>query len=327
MLEGVVLRNSYLVYICFMIRKLPVLLLIILFSSKLIAQPFADIVSYSYQTFSSSYKDSTKWKNKTDDHFLNFFLPKVFKNGNTFLVRLNSEMLSSTITPDSSYTSQVASVCLPIGMKFVSKNKKWETVVLAVPKIASDFKDKIDEYDIQYGGIFLEHFVPNDHLKIKAGLYYNREAFGNFFVPLVGVDWRVNSRVSMYGILPTNYKVEFNIVKDKLYTGLNLKYFTRSFRLSEKNRYDYVRYNEGQVKLFVDYFVVPKVLVFAEVGYSIGDNPIQHKYNTDDDKNENVVWANPVYAPLKNYPLISFGVAYRVRMDLEKKTEQAEEKK
>jgi hypothetical protein len=54
----------------------------------------------------------------------------------------------------------------------------------------------------------------------------------------------------MYGILPTSYKVEFNILKNKLYTGLNLKYFTRSFRLSKNNNYDYVRYDEAQVKLF-----------------------------------------------------------------------------
>jgi hypothetical protein len=34
-------------------------------------------------------------------------------------------------------------------MKFVTKNKKWETIVIAVPKIASDFRDAIDGYDFQ----------------------------------------------------------------------------------------------------------------------------------------------------------------------------------
>ena len=94
---------------------------------------------------------------------------------------------------------------MPIGMKLVSKNKKWETVLLVIPKIASDFRDAIDANDYQYGGVFLEHFVPNEKLKIKAGIYYNREAFGNLFVPLVGVDWKVNDRINLYGILPTNF--------------------------------------------------------------------------------------------------------------------------
>ena len=55
----------------------------ILVTSIAIAQPYADILNFNYQTFSSNYQDSTQWKNKTDDYFLNFFLPKNLKNGNT----------------------------------------------------------------------------------------------------------------------------------------------------------------------------------------------------------------------------------------------------
>ncbi|MBA3705981.1 MAG: hypothetical protein H0W84_08815 [Bacteroidetes bacterium] len=289
-------------------------IVVVLLSGKIIAQPFVDIVSYNYQTFSSTYKDSSNWKNKTDNHFLNFFLPKEFKNGNTLLVRLNSEMISSTITSDSSYTSKLSSVSLPVGFQFVSKNKKWKTVLIVIPKIGSDFKDAVNSYDYQYGGIFLENYIPNDKVKIKAGLYYNREAFGNFFVPLVSIDWRASDRINFYGILPTNYKVEFNIIKNKLYAGLNFKSLTRSFRLSQKNNYDYVRYDEMQLKLFVDCFVYKKFLVFGEVGYTIGKNPLQYTYNTKDES-----FRNPVYTPLKNYPIFNVGIAYRIRLDLEKK--------
>ncbi len=300
--------------------KVKILILIIFISTKTVAQPFVDILNFSYQTFSANYADSTQWKNKTDDYFLNFFLPKNFKNGHTLLIRVNAELLNSTISPDSSYSNRLSSISMPIGMKFLYGNKKWETVVLVIPKVASDFKDKIDAYDYQYGGVFMQHYVPNDKLKIKAGLYYNREAFGNLFVPWVGVDWKINKRMSIYGLLPVNYKVEFNLMKNKLYTGLNLKAFTRSFRLSEKNNHDYVRYDELQVKLFVDYFVAPKVLLFAELGYSLSRSPWLHKYGTNDNKVPN--YTNPLYAPIKNYPIISVGFAYRVRFDLEKKEEQ-----
>ncbi len=288
--------------------------LFILFVNQSFSQPFADVVSFNYQTFSSDYKDTSGWKNKTDNYFLNFFLPKEFKNGNIFLIRLNSEMISSTISADSAYTSILSSISLPLGFQFVSKNKKWKTAVIAVPKIASDFKDAIDAYDIQYGGIFLETFVPNEKLKIKAGLYYNRDAFGDFFVPLVGIDWRASDRINLYGILPTNYKIEFKIIKNKLYTGLNFKSLTRSFRLSKTQGYDYVRYDEMQVKLFVDCFVYKKILVFAELGYTLGKNPWQYKYNTKDE-----TFVNPVYTPLKSYPIFNIGIAYRVRLDFEKK--------
>jgi hypothetical protein len=275
------------------------------------AQPFADIGSFNVQTFSGNYKDSLARKNRTDDYFLNFFLPKVFKNENALLIRLNAESLVSTIGGDSSYTRRISSVSLPIGFKFVSKSKKWETIIIGVPKIASDFRQELSFHDYQLGGIFLEHFVPRPGLKIKAGLYYNREAFGNFFVPLVSVDWKVNERWYFYGILPTNYRIEYNAAREKFYTGLNFKSLTRSFRLSGLDRHDYVRYDEIQLKLFADWFVVPKVLLFAEVGYTLGKNPWQYTYNT---KTETSV--NPVFTPMKSYPIFNFGIAYRIRTDL-----------
>ena len=114
--------------------------------------------------------------------------------------------------------------------------------------------------------------------------------------------------------------MEFNIIENRLYTGLGFKSFTRSFRLSPKDKYDYVRYDEMQVKLFVDCFVAPKILVFGEVGYSIGKNPWQYAYNTKD-----VTYVNPVFTPLKSYPVFNIGIAYRVRLDLEKKEEPAKE--
>ena len=293
--------------------------LLILFSfvvfivAEVKAQPFVDIWGFNYQTFSSTYLDNPHWKNKTDNYCLNLLLPKEFKNGNTLLVRLNSEMINSTISSDTSYSSQLASISIPIGLKVVAKNKKWETIVLVVPKIASNFNDKINSHDAQYGGIFLQHFVPTNRLKIKAGLYYNHEAFGDFYVPLIGVDWKVSKRIYMYGILPTNYKVEFNILKNKLYTGLNLKYLTRSFRLSKTNNYDYVRYDESQMKIFVDYFVVPKILLFGEIGYTTGKNPLQYTYRTSMEST-----VNPIYTAVKMYPIVNIGITYRIRFDFEK---------
>ncbi|MDF2437315.1 MAG: hypothetical protein K0Q95_1691 [Bacteroidota bacterium] len=293
-------------------KTLSVVCFIFLLADNSLSQPFADILSANYQTFSSIYTDSAAGqKNHTDDYFLNFFLPKVFKNGNTLLIRLNSETMSSTISPDSSYSSRLSSVSLPIGMKLVSKNKKWETIIIAVPKLASDFKDKTDAHDFQMGGIFLEQFVKNERVKFKLGLYYNREAFGNFFMPLVGLDWKINERMNLYGIIPSNYRFEINIIKNKLYSGLCYKAATRSFSMSAKANYDYVRYDEQQVKLFLECFVYKKILVFADAGYSIGKNPLAYNLGTT-----NIDYSQPVYTPLKSYPVFNFGVAYRIRMDL-----------
>ncbi len=314
------------------------------------AQPFVDVVNFSFQTFNADYLIDNnhyhytalppKWRNHTDNFFLNLFLPKEFKNGNTLLIRVNSEMINSTIDvpaynspvlpssyPAYSYTKQLQAVSMPLGFQFVSKNKKWKTVAMVIPKLAGDFKDNDLMKYAQLGGIFLENYLPNDKVKIKAGLYYNREAFGNFFMPLVGVDWKINKRIYLYGILPTNYRAEFNIIKNRLYTGINFKSLTRSFQLAdlsipqinrtEKKANTYVRYDEMQLKLFVDCFVYKGILLYGEVGYSLGKNPLQYldyNYSTWEPN-----YADPVYTRTEQYMIFNVGIAYRIRQDLEKK--------
>ena len=196
------------------------------------AQPYTDIASFTYQHFSSHYVDNPALKNQTDNYLLNLFYPKQFKNGNIFLLKVNAELLHSSINLEENNTSNVSSFAVPIGFQWVSKNKKWKTLVIGIPKLASNFESTLTSKDFQYGALLLENYDVNQNLKLKAGLYYNREAFGNFFVPLLGVDWKATERIYFYGILPSNYKIEFNVVKNKVYTGLDFKWVTRSFYLS-----------------------------------------------------------------------------------------------
>lgn len=285
---------------------------IIIITPKIFSQSYIDIFSFNYQPFFSPYKANPNCKNKTENYSLNFFFPIQLKNNNVFLIRLNNELINSTTTTAPFHNGILASSSLPIGFQFSFKNEKWKSITMVIPKIASDFKDKIEPNDFQIGGLFLQSYTYTEKLKIKAGLYYNREAFGNFFVPLVGIDWRATDRIMFYGILPTNYKVEFNCLKNKLYAGINFKSFTRSFRLSKMNGYDYVRYDEIQLKSFLDYFIYKKIVINAEVGYTVGKSPLQY---TNQTKNRTDV--NLIYTPLLKCVVFNIGIAYRIRFDRE----------
>ena len=272
------------------------------------AQPYTDIASFTYQHFSSHYKNNPDLKNQTDNYLLNLLYPKKFKNGNVFLLRINAELLHSSIDLEGSKSANVSSVAMPIGFQWVSKSKKWKTVVMGIPKLASNFESAITSKDFQYGGLLLENYSPNENLKIKFGLYYNREAFGNFFVPLLGVDWKATDRIYLYGILPSNYKIEFNVVKNKVYTGLDFKWLTRSFNISDSEPENYMRFEEVFLKGFAECFIYKNILLSAEAGYSFGKSPLQYNTATDE-VNDNSV----VYAPLKNYPVFNIGISYRIR--------------
>ncbi len=269
------------------------------------SQPYTDIVNINYQHFSLNQKNNPDLINSTDNYSFNLFFPKEFNNGNVFLVRFNFEMIQSKTNEN---VSNLSSFSLPIGFQWISKSKKWKTIVMGIPKIASNFEQKMSSNDIQYGGLFLENYLPNDKLKFKAGLYYNKEAFGNFFVPLLGVDWKASDRLNFFGILPTNYKIEYNLVEKKLYTGINFKAATRSFNLSNTN--EYVRFDEMILKVFTDYLVYKDIVLSAELGYSLGKNPLIYNFDSN-----SLVLNNPVYTRVDNYLVFNFGIAYRIRKE------------
>lgn len=287
------LRNYYLFFLIF----------ISLVSIK--AQPFVDILQYNSQHFFSNYSDSTKNPLYIQDNFFNVFVPKKFKNGNVLLLRLNTEQL--TVKRFGSIYSQynLYTIAAPIGFQFLSKNQKWKYIGIGIPKINSDFKDDLS-HDFQFGGIGLVSHVFNPNLELKVGLYYNREFFGNFFLPLLGVDCKVSDRFRMYGTLPSNFRAEFKL-SNKWNTGLGFRAFTRSFRLSQNLNNDFVRIRENQIKLYIEGLILKNVALTLDVYQSIGYRILQM-----DNVNPKTEVPNFVYSPFKDNIGFTVGVAYRI---------------
>jgi len=272
------------------------------------AQPYVDVINTSAQSVNTTYKDTLKSKNQTNNYYLNITVPLVIDSQNTIILRFYGEQLQSTIKnnlyPE---TNNLYSTLLFLGLQH--ENKKWKALGLVMPKLSSDFKNPVSSYDMQLGGYGLVTYVHSSKLKIKLGLYYNREYFGNFFVPLAGVDWRVSDRFQMYGVLPTFYRFEYALIKQKLYAGLAFKSYTRSYRLSDVN-HDYVKNSELQAKLFVDVYIKKRFVLFAEFGRTINYSPQAYEYGT---KTE--LLSYPIYTKIQDAFLVQAGLAYRIRTD------------
>jgi hypothetical protein len=287
----------------FIFRCSILVIVFVAFSFVVKAQPYVDIVNLNYSECKTKLSNASQWPVDVRDYNLGFFYPKVFKNGNTFLVRLNSEMLLS-YTDSAQYN--LYSFAMPVGFLFISKNKKWKTLVMGIPRISSDLKDDLKK-DVQYGGTGLMTYVINDSCKIKFGLYYNREAFGNFFVPLAGIDWKVSKHIFIYGILPNNLRVEYNY-DNRIFTGIGYRNYQRSYRLWKGYSDDYVRVRESQVKFFVEGFLWKNILLSAEMGYTL--NYDLKQFHSD---NSNEYAPLPVYLPMKNNVMLTAALAYRIR--------------
>lgn len=281
-------------------------LAVFLFSSSVKAQPNVDIISINSQHFFSKY-DSTSCKIYTQDNFLSLFIPKKFGKGHVLLIRVNAEQLNVTRSDTTNLTYSLYSLSLPIGLQLQSKSEKWKFTGIIIPKINSDFKDNIN-YDGQFGGIGLVTRVFSKTFQVRGGLYYNSDFWGHFFMPLVGVDWKVSERFRMYGTLPGNYRFEYN-VKNKFFTGLGFRSAQRSFRLEGKYDDDFVRVRENQLKIFVEGFVIGKILIGIDVYRSINYNLIRYDYFKTKTEKPGL----NVFTKSKDAYGLTFNLAYRIR--------------
>lgn len=289
--------------------KINFLLLFLLFCTLLKAQPNVDIVSINSQHFISTYADSSKNKFYSQDNFLSLFLPVKFGKGHVFLLRINAEQLTVSRSANTTQNYSLYSLSIPIGLQLQSKNEKWKYTGIIIPKINSDFADNID-YDGQLGGIGLITRVFNEKLQVRAGLYYNSDFWGHFFMPLVGVDWKVNDKFRMYGTLPGNYRFEFKLGK-KMYTGIGFRSAQRSFRLQKKYNDDFIRVKENQLKVFFEGFVIGKILIGFDVYRSINYNLIRYDYF----ETKKPITGVGVFTKSSDAWGLTFNLAYRIRTD------------
>ena len=225
------------------------------------------------------------------------------------MIRLHAEQLTVTRTSTVSQSYNLYSLGLPMGLQLQSKDEKWKYTGIVIPKINSDLIDNTN-YDFQLGGIGLVSRVFSKDLQVRAGLYYNTEYWGHFFMPLFGVDWKVNDKFRMYGTLPGNYRFELKLGQ-KIYTGIGFRSAQRSFRLQKKYNDDFVRVRENQLKFFFEGFVFGKVLLGFDVYRSLNYNLISYDYF-----NTKTATCRPIlFSKTKDAYGLTINLAYRIRTD------------
>ena len=130
--------------------------------------------------------------------------------------------------------------------------------------------------DWQYGALFITTYRKNELLSLKFGIYYNKEFFGNYFIPLAGIDWQISAKDNLFGVLPGNLIFDHN-VNVQFHYGISFRALTNSYRLetpdacalgdcSGKN---YLRIDDNQLGLFSDFYLSRKIVFTGEIGHTI----------------------------------------------------------
>lgn len=261
------------------------------------AQFYTELLSVQHQQISDSHNSLNRLSNTT----VNMLAPIVRENGDVFLVRGSFERLQFQ---QDAWSSDVWSLAIPVGYQWTSRKKsslKWTALV--IPKWAAGHHRTFDQRDAwQYGLYSLATWTQRPELKFKLGLYVNQEFFGTFVVPLVGMDWKVSDRLQIFGTLPNNMKVLYQVRPNKIQAAMVFKSLTRSFRIEHPDFY--LRFNEVETKALIE-LMAGKSVFQLEGGYVFGKYP--QLFGHDDD-----LLGAPYNRGLKPKWLVNLGYAFRL---------------
>jgi len=230
-------------------------------------QTYFELFNYNYNySPNNAYKNTDAKLNITDMN-INMRVPIVLKNGDAWMFGISGNRLSLNNNTDTIKDRTLSSVNLQIGYNKKLGNK-WQALLVALPKVSSDFKDITPE-DLQMGGILLFTFTKNAKMKYKVGAYYNQEYWGPFIVPILGFDWQPTEKWDIFGSLPISATATYHISKI-INTGLNFQAPTSSYRLSENDNSPYLARTTNELYWFNEFYIIKNIVFQEKVCYSVG---------------------------------------------------------
>lgn len=148
--------------------------------------------------------------------------------------------------------------------------------ILVVPRYMSDmFNPGSEAWQIGAVGLYEHRFGEN--LKMRFGALYNGEIAGPMVVPLVGIDWKINEKWSVTGLLPIygklNYKIDERFTTGLSHFGLFTSYDLTNPEYSD----DYMERSSIDLSAFLQMNLVGNIFVEARFGYALSRKYEQYR--------------------------------------------------
>ncbi len=225
------------------------------------AQPFIDLVSVYYQ-YSAADKPVHKNTVYTDIAAVSLTLP--LKVDSDYIV-INPVYENFRMTfPGSFVSREFHAAYIPITWLH-RWNEKWKTAFVFIPRLSSQLDEGLKLNQFQLGGALLASYKKKETLKYKFGVYYNSEFFNHFVLPLLGIEWNINTKWNIFGVLPGSMNLEYKFRKS-MHAGIMFRSITNSYRTFDNN---FIRVNDNHLKLFLDIYLKKNQVMSIEAGHTI----------------------------------------------------------
>ena len=265
-------------------------------ATKGITQPYVDPVHIRY---TYGLKSNSAAGTPFTHIYIGPDFPLKLKNNGFLVISPVYEKWNIDSASKESWLPQVSSIALALSAIIPLDQNHWSLTVSAIPRINGE--ELNFDNNFQFGGVLLATYKKKQTLKYKFGVYANREFFGLFIIPLAGIDWHINERNNLFGVLPGKLSFE-HMLNTHFYTGVTFRAITNSYKLNNGN---YLRIDDNQLSGFLDWYITKHAVVTGEAGYGImrqlrSGNGYNKHYLTD------YKWGDGLF--------IKLSASYRIRL-------------
>ena len=235
------------------------------------SQPYLDIASIGY----TNSPDAGAWpRSATRNSFryynTGFNLPFIFgKDSNAIIISPFAERWNMKIDSVLDLPAYMQSLALQVAFS-KSLSKQWSVYLSVIPRWNGN-KSAIFTNDFQLGGAVLVSYKRRGGLIWKFGMYYNREISGDYFIPLLGIDWKINGRNNLFGILPGNLVFEHK-AGNGVYYGAEFNAITNTYDagfIAAGSVPKYLRISDNQLSMYGCFRIKRNVFLHAAIGHSV----------------------------------------------------------
>ncbi|NNV55361.1 DUF6268 family outer membrane beta-barrel protein [Limnovirga soli] len=264
--------------------------------AQVYTQPYVDPFNIRYtNAFENKHRNATPFTHT----YIGSDLPLQLKNKGLIVISPFYENWNIDSANNTNYLPAVSSIALPISVVIPLGKNNWSLMATAIPRFNSEGLQQQNSF--QMGGVMLANYKKKTNLTYKFGFYVNNEFFGVFVMPLAGIDWRINERNNLFGLLPGRLTYEYKL-NNHFYTGGTFRAITNSYKLSNGN---YLRIDDNQLSAYLDYYPAKHVVCTLEPGYGIM-RKLRSGYGHNKNTQQNLDWGDGFF--------IKLSASYRIRL-------------
>lgn len=288
------------------------IIFLFVFSFSASTQTYTDVFSIQHSVFSdAAYVELPDFNIQQKATTIQSTLPFDLKNNDQFIPSIT---YTKWMLDNDFYQNDAVSfhdLNLQMGYMKQWRNPFYATYTNVLWGITND-EFKVRSGFTHIGITLLQYYGKSNDLVWSAGFDYIRGSFGQWVVPLIGMEWKINSKTHLSMLTFSHVDFSYQL-SNSIVVGINV--VANPYNLNISDYYgieDSVIYSYGEkfpyvphkARVYTDLYLTNNVVLYGKLGIEFG----KELFHTD---NEEIIEDSAYYGTLDSSTIFEFGFAWR----------------